>query len=591
MTTFTVNNKEFAVSKDRKLIGKTTFGPQDWGISAWLPVHTSDIVSELPSTSLDLGQFPKIPYDVLLLVREFFAEVYTVHKSEAFVYMHFDKEANKYEIVVPPNQTASAGHVKFDANVRAYCAGCNIGHPSTDIEDCEYCGSTDIRPAFIVGTLHSHGSMNAFHSTTDDANELNMTGFHITIGKVDNRVGFELAHSFVVAQKGFVDSEGKGVRFKAELNVHDLIELPFPQQRHMIQRWVSLVVSTPALSVYPPNRPLLMRGSDIVSMYGDTTTYTKIMTRIPSGGGDNANSTTDLVVVPISELEDYRKGLKTLPTNSDDGSTKSSVTTTVNGVVVTRKKNGKGMTAGTNQPGSDFRKGANSQQTSQAIRKALNFVPPSILKVHQKDLVVSIDAENRLRFARISAAGIEETWYVTLSMLYHGISDDKKGACLRYALDTLDTVVVKCLNGDDNARGVLLSEESSLFESLVNVFDVIPAHVSSYEVKHIINARSVDSLYYTAAHTSFGDKLKDILEKLGIGESVAYNEIRDNKAASIYALLAVCWVIQELVRITELHDIVPNEQLLELITLLQDDLISTLGLLYMNDAKIINSVS
>ena len=80
-----------------------------------------------------------------------------------------------------------------------------------------------MKESFIVGTCHSHGSMAAFHSATDDENELTTSGFHITLGKVDQQI-FEIAHSFVIAKPGHLDEKGRGTRYKETLPIEDLIE-------------------------------------------------------------------------------------------------------------------------------------------------------------------------------------------------------------------------------------------------------------------------------------------------------------------------------------------------------------------------------
>jgi len=589
--TFEINGKEFAVSKNRKLIGKTTFGPADWGISAWLPVqHNEDVVSDQPDTSLNLGNFPKIPFDTLLLVREFFAEVYEVHKSEAFVYMHYDRENGKYEIVVPPDQVASAGHVKFDSNVRAYCGSCNIAHPSAAVTECMYCGGTDIHPTFLVGTLHSHGSMGAFHSATDDENELNMTGFHITIGKVDNRHGFELAHSFCVAKRGFVDSAGKGVRFKNEINVRDLIELPFPQQRQMIQRWVSLVVSTPALTYYPKERPLLMLGNEIVSMFGNTQTYTTMMQRAGAATGETIGPAT-YKIIPISELEDYRKALTNESVPAIGQNTSQVTTSTVGGVVVTRKKTPAAHPGGQDQADAGFRKKPNAQQQSQALRKRLTFTPPSLVKIREADLVISVDAERRIRFARISPADVEETWYLSFSAMYHGLDDAHKVVCMRYVLDEIETCMLQCVLDDSNKYegGPLLQQHESLIEGINTVVGVVSTHITEYEKNHIIKAPKPGA-YYAAAGKTIADELAEAFQKLNLDTAAKRAVVYRDKDKTIFALLQLCWCIQEVVRATEVHEIYPTHQLLELVTLLQDDLIQPLCNIY-NSAKILESVS
>lgn len=37
----------------------------------------------------------------------------------------------------------------------------------------------------LIGSIHSHGSMGAFHSSTDDGDEFDFDGLHITVGTID----------------------------------------------------------------------------------------------------------------------------------------------------------------------------------------------------------------------------------------------------------------------------------------------------------------------------------------------------------------------------------------------------------------------
>ncbi len=118
----------------------------------------------------------KIPYSLIRKVGSFFTEVYKLHKSEAVGYLHYAPKRGW--LFDPPEQTATTAHCKY-------------GEPRA------------IEGYRVAGTIHSHGSMSAFHSGTDTADEANFDGVHITIGKVDE-VRHDLALSVVCG----------GVRYK-----------------------------------------------------------------------------------------------------------------------------------------------------------------------------------------------------------------------------------------------------------------------------------------------------------------------------------------------------------------------------------------
>src|ERR1039458_9597773 len=118
----------------------------------------------------------KIPYALIRKVGKFFTEVYKLHKSEAVGYLYYSPTLGW--LFWPPEQTTTTAHCKY-------------GEPAA------------IDGYQVAGTIHSHGSMSAFHSGTDKDDEANFDGIHITIGKVDE-VRYELALSVVCG----------GVRYK-----------------------------------------------------------------------------------------------------------------------------------------------------------------------------------------------------------------------------------------------------------------------------------------------------------------------------------------------------------------------------------------
>lgn len=108
---------------------------------------------------------PKIPYPVLDEIITFFRYVFTEYgNAEAIVLLWYNPETKKWDIEVPKQEVASAS-LDYDRK-------------EEEIEQRRNKGFK------LIGTIHSHGSMGAFHSGTDDHDEFGFDGLHITIGKV-----------------------------------------------------------------------------------------------------------------------------------------------------------------------------------------------------------------------------------------------------------------------------------------------------------------------------------------------------------------------------------------------------------------------
>jgi len=284
--TFTLDNLTCRIGADGKVLTKVSFGPDSWGAEAWVPYPVSGEEADLTFK----GDFPKIPFDQILFVREFFAEAYKVHQTEAFVYFSANYEEGTYDIVVPPRQEATSGHVSYAAQLPWFCSECGVGDDRLEEPGvCVACGATGkMKKTRVVGTAHSHGSMAAFHSATDDANELGTTGFHITFGRVDREL-LEIAHSYVVAKRGLLDGKGQGIRYKGNLDVGELIDIPFVSERPRLRLWTSLIVSQVALKNLKDDNLLLVRSSpagyDLLSMSGDLAHYSRIKASMVRTGG------------------------------------------------------------------------------------------------------------------------------------------------------------------------------------------------------------------------------------------------------------------------------------------------------------------
>lgn len=111
-----------------------------------------------------------IPAATFAKIVEFFREVHRQYTSESMVLLFYNEETGKYR-VVPPKQSVTYGGIDYDRNLT-------------------------IEGYTMVGDIHSHGSMSAFHSGVDDSDEDSFDGIHITVGNVADEE-FSLSGSIV----------------------------------------------------------------------------------------------------------------------------------------------------------------------------------------------------------------------------------------------------------------------------------------------------------------------------------------------------------------------------------------------------------
>lgn len=90
---------------------------------------------------------PKVPVTLLGTTIAFFRKVYSLHHSEAFVQFFYDTDTKDY-LLYCPKQVVSGASVKFERDA-----------------------SFETPSRILVMEIHSHGSMSAFFSGTDDKDE------------------------------------------------------------------------------------------------------------------------------------------------------------------------------------------------------------------------------------------------------------------------------------------------------------------------------------------------------------------------------------------------------------------------------------
>jgi len=102
--------------------------------------------------------YPKINKYQFTAILKFFKKVYIKDDAECMVFIGHDREKNKIVIFPPESQIVSKASIKYENPVMPGIS--------------------------IIGTVHSHNSMGAFHSGTDIKDEIDFDGLHITIGKL-----------------------------------------------------------------------------------------------------------------------------------------------------------------------------------------------------------------------------------------------------------------------------------------------------------------------------------------------------------------------------------------------------------------------
>jgi len=133
------------------------------------PVKNISILESV--TTMAKMHITKIPGKWIAKVIGFFQAVYEEYRSEAIILLFYNEETGKYKIVPPVQQVAGAS--------------------------CDYDKGLTIEGMTMIGTIHSHGNMSAFHSGVDDADEEHFDGLHITLGDLDEE--FPSVSSSIVA--------------------------------------------------------------------------------------------------------------------------------------------------------------------------------------------------------------------------------------------------------------------------------------------------------------------------------------------------------------------------------------------------------
>jgi len=119
----------------------------------------------------------KIPQKMFVEMYMFFKDVYKKFQSEAILLIFYNEKTHEYKLV-SPKQEVSGASMDYDRKVT-------------------------IKNYTMIGDIHSHGTMSAFHSSVDDNDEESFDGLHITLGHITSS-NFSISSSIVINGSRFI---------------------------------------------------------------------------------------------------------------------------------------------------------------------------------------------------------------------------------------------------------------------------------------------------------------------------------------------------------------------------------------------------
>lgn len=120
----------------------------------------------------------KIPVRKFAQIVGLFRAVYHKYHSEVNAILHYNIKRKRFRIDIPP-QGVSGASVEYQNGLETY------------------------KGYTRIGTIHSHASMSAFHSGTDQHDEEGWDGLHITLGKM-NQEYFDISCSVMSNKERFM---------------------------------------------------------------------------------------------------------------------------------------------------------------------------------------------------------------------------------------------------------------------------------------------------------------------------------------------------------------------------------------------------
>jgi len=179
-------------------------------------------------------RLPIVPAEVIEKVYEFFRYVYNEYGTESVILLWHNFKTGMWTVEVP-DQTVTGAAIDYERLPEIDILYRNKGYT-------------------LVGTIHSHGAMPAFHSGTDDKDEFMFDGLHVTIGHVNSTPEFSCR--FIM----------KDIELKKD--AEDVIEIP-KFRYNVDEEWRKHVKKKTYTNNYAQNN----YNNNFLSMYDEDNQY------------------------------------------------------------------------------------------------------------------------------------------------------------------------------------------------------------------------------------------------------------------------------------------------------------------------------
>jgi hypothetical protein len=181
----------------------------------------------------------------------YFSEIYDEHHSESSVMLMAHPEKMQWRVFVPVQIDGAYAAVTYVVPSVAT----NKKHKDDDFADKVLSAYAEYDKLFkegwkFFGTIHSHSSFTAFHSGTDDEDDEENDGLHITIGKVNQNYDFaarlmirKRSWPYEMKELGLKESELRKMAKDVKINKEFLARFIAPQRetaRYSTGRWTGV---------------------------------------------------------------------------------------------------------------------------------------------------------------------------------------------------------------------------------------------------------------------------------------------------------------------------------------------------------------
>lgn len=164
----------------------------------------------------------RVPHELFQQIVAFFMAVYSEHKSEAAAQIFWDEEHEEYFVYIPKQEVTGA--------------------------TCKYYNDQQLMDNYpLVVDIHSHGSMSAFFSSTDDKDDKDLRVYGV-VGKVNTPT----------PEYKFRFGHGDGTK---EIAIQEIFDMPYDHVSFP-QEWLDQVTEKKVTVKYSPTKGLFNVDSD-----------------------------------------------------------------------------------------------------------------------------------------------------------------------------------------------------------------------------------------------------------------------------------------------------------------------------------------